>query len=435
MMKKWTALFMAILMLFGLVSTASAEEEINLVITTSLYVEEAHQKAMDALIAAYKEVKPNVNIEVYGANYIAYWDNLTTEIIAGTEPDIIQMYQENVSRYDSLRLGGTFLDLDPYIKGTEYENLTSQEYCLVDGKYKALSSYAASTSGLFYRKSILAEAGIDPASIVTWDDLREALIKLSDGNRYGIGIVVAAHNFTANEWARMIARPVSGGVYFTGNEGIDTGYTAENINVNNPANVWAAEYWNKLINEDKCARIVDSKGTSRELFWNGELAFNHDGSWFVGMCEARDPALLDDIGVIPLPQVEYEGQLYKNNPTLYAVVSCVSSNSKHPQEAVDFLKWMTSYEAQELIEVSGMVPSNAEYVKDSNYAERNPVNYEIYKFQDDVYADVLISDPAIPEQGELQSILVDICQEMFADGRDAQEALDEAAELMADLMS
>lgn len=433
-MKKLTALVLALLMLFSLVSVAAAEEEINLVITTSLYVEEAHQKALDSLIAAYKKVKPNVNISVYGANYLAYWDNLTTEIIAGTEPDIIQMYQDNVSRYDSLRLEGTFLDLDPYIKGTEYENLTSQQYCVVDGKYKALSSYAASTSGLFYRKSLLAEAGIDPASIVTMEDLRKALIKLTDGKRYGIGIVVGTHAFTANEWARIIARSVSGGVYFAGNEGVDTDYTAENINVNHPANVWAAEYWNKLLNEDKCARVVDSKGTSRELFWNGEVAFNHDGSWFVGMCEARDPALLDDIGVIPVPQVEYEGQLYKNNPTLYAVVSCVSANSKHPEEAVEFLKWMTTYEAQELIEVSGMVPSNAQYVKDSNYAERNPINNEIYKFQDGIYADVLISDPAIPEQSELQSILVDACQEIFADGRDAKEALDEAAERMADVL-
>jgi len=435
-MKKLLSVCLALIMVLSLCCLASAEdEEINLVITTSLYVEEPHQKALDALIAAYKKVKPNVNISVYGANYISYFDNITAEIVANTEPDIIQMYQDNIARYDSIRLGGTFVDLTPYIEGTEYEKLTSQEYCKVDGKYKAISSYAASTSAIFYRKSLLQAADIDPATIVTWDDLRDACIKLTDGNRYGIGLIVAAHTFTANEWARMIARPISGGVYFKGNEGIDAGYTIENINANHPANVYAAEFWTKLIQEDKCARIVDTKGNARELFWNGELAFNHDGSWFVGMCEARDPALMDDIGVIPVPKVVYNGETYKANPTLYAVVSCVSNASKHPEEAIAFLQWMTTPEAQELIEVSGMIPSNAKYVEDSNYAERHELAYKISSFQNSVYGDVLVSDPAIAEQGALQSILVDCCQEIFTGAIGAQEGLNEAAEQMKALLS
>lgn len=434
-MKKIVALCLALMMSLSLCVFASAEEEVNLVITTSLYVEEAHQAALDALIAAYKQVKPNVTITVYGADYTQYWDNLTTEIIAGTEPDIMQMYQDNVSRYDSLRLGGTFLDLTPYIEGTDLEKLTSQEYCKVGDQYKAISSYAASTSAIFYRKSLLEAAGIDPESIKTMDDLREACIKLTDDTHCGMSIVCASHSFTANEWARMIARPISGGVYFTGNEGVDTGYTAENINANSPANVWAAEFWTKLILEDKCVRLTNTKGAGRELFWNGEVAFNHDGSWFVGMTEARDPELMNDMGIIPVPQVVYNGETYKANPTLYAVVSCVSSASKHPQEAIDFLTWMASPDGQAVLEVSGMVPSNSQYCIDSNYAERNPLNYQIAEYQNSVYADVLVSDPAIPEQAELQNILVDACQEIFTGAVSAQEGLDQAAALMVDLMT
>ena len=56
--------------------------KIKLTFSTSVYVEEPHQKAIDALLEAYSKKEPNVDIEILGAGYDGYWDNITTEILS-----------------------------------------------------------------------------------------------------------------------------------------------------------------------------------------------------------------------------------------------------------------------------------------------------------------------------------------------------------------
>ena len=159
-----------------------------------------------------------------------------------------------------------------------------------------------------------------------------------------------------------------------------------------------------------------------------------DGSWFVGMTQEQDKSLLNDIGVFPSPAVLYEGKEYKANPTMYAVTSLISKKCTHPEEAWNFLTWMTSDEAQKIIEASGMVPSNRDYIKSSDYQSRNPISYQIYEIGENVYAKNLLADPAIPQQGELQQIMIDAVQEVFAAGKDPQIVFDDAAAQMKSVM-
>lgn len=410
------------------------KEKIKLTIATSLYVEAPHKKALDGLIEAYKQIRPDVELSVYGSNYDNYWDNLTVEIMGNNQGDIIQMYPENIGRYQALQESGTFLDLAPYFekeKGLK-EKLAGQELCGYDGQTLAISSYATSVTAMFYRKSLFEKYGVNPDEIRTTEDLREAAKKLTKDGIYGWSFVIAAHPFAVSEWSRLIARPISNGVYFKNGE---LGpYTAENININSPENVWAAQWWRDVYAEDKTAKAVNNKKESRELFWNGNVAMSMDGSWFVGMTQEMDEALLDDIGVFPSPAVLYKDKEYKANPTMYAVTSLISKKCEHPEEAWEFLTWMTSDEAQSIIEASGMIPSNRDYIASSDYKTRNPMSYKIYEFGETLYADQLLADPAIPQQGELQQIMIDAVQEIFAAGEDPQTVFDDAAEQMKEVM-
>ena len=76
---------------------AKNDGKIKLTFSTSVYVEEPHQKAIDALLEAYNKKNPDVEIEILGAGYDGYWDNITTEILANNESDMIQVYPENIS--------------------------------------------------------------------------------------------------------------------------------------------------------------------------------------------------------------------------------------------------------------------------------------------------------------------------------------------------
>lgn len=407
-------------------------DKIDLTFSTSVYVEEPHQKAIDALLAAYNKKNPNVNIKIMGAGYDGYWDNITTEILGNNESDMIQVYPENISTYEAIRDGGTFVDLSEYMEDGLKEKLVGQDMCEVDGKTLAISSYAWGTTGIYYRKSMLKEAGIDPESIKTQDDFLAACKKFTDGGKYAMGVVSGTHAFTVSEWSRLIARPVSGGLYFPNGE--TEPYTSENVNVSNPANVWAAQWWQDFILKDKAAKLVTDKKDSREMFWNSEVPFNMDGPWFVGMTRERDESLLDDVGIIPQFDVVYEGTTYKPNPTNYPLVTMLSKNCKHPKEAYEFLEWMTTDEAQAIIADCGMIPSNMDYSTGDEYIKNHELEYAIVGFMQNNYTD-LVADPNIPQLGEISQVMLDACQKMFSEqAADVQTEMDSAQKSIEEVM-
>ena len=437
------SVLLCVAMVGGLVACGSKKEDkkddgnedgkIKLTFSTSVYVEEPHQKAIDALLEAYSKKEPNVSIEILGAGYDGYWDNITTEILANNESDMIQVYPENISTYNAIREGGTFIDLSEYMSDELKEKLVGQEMCDVDGKTLAISSYAWGTTGIFYRKSMLEEAGIDPESIKTQEDFREACKKFTSEGKYAMGVVSGTHAFTVSEWNRLIARPVSNGLYFPNGE--SEPYTAENVNVNAPENVWAAQWWQDFILKDKAAKLVTDKKDSREMFWNGEVPFNMDGPWFVGMSKERDESLMEDIGIIPQFDIVYEGETYKPNPTNYPLVTMISKNCEHPEEAYAFLEWMTTDEAQKIIADCGMIPSNTDYSTSEEYINNHELEHAIVDFMQNNYTD-LVADPNIPQLGEISQIMLDAAQKMFSEqAADVQSEMDTAQEKIEEVMN
>jgi ABC-type glycerol-3-phosphate transport system substrate-binding protein len=412
-------------------SGGEGQQQVTISVATSVYVEDPHRKAMDALLEAYKKIAPNVTVEIYGGGWATYWDNVTTEIMGNNEADIMQIYPENVATYHNLRPGGVFVDLKQYMAGQDYTSmLTGQDMCEFNGEMLALSNYAWGTTGLFYRKSLLAQSGIDPDSIKTWNDFVAASAELKKNDVFGMGVITSAHSFVVSIWARMLARVVSNGLYFPNGE---TGpFTADVVQVNSPANLWAAQQWQDYIKNEYGKSAPDPKDM-REYFYNGLAAFCYDGPWYVGMIREYDASLMDDVGIIPAPAVEYNGAMYQPNPTMYPLVMALSKNCKYPKEAWDFMNWMASDEAQKISATSGMIPASVKYSTSSEYKDEYP--------QSSLFAEILktygpqVADPFIAQQGELSQIMVNAAQEMFIAGSDAKTVLDKAAESCKQVMT
>jgi ABC-type glycerol-3-phosphate transport system substrate-binding protein len=432
-MKK--AIIMLTFLLFALCGPVSASSEITeLTFATSLYVEEPHQVALDKLLAKYNDTHPDVKITIYGAEYANFWNNLTTEIIGGNEADIVQITPDWIASYNSLRVGGAFVDLTPYMKktGKPYDtNLVGQDLCAMDGKAVALANYAWGTTGVFYRKSLLEKAGIDPESIKNSDDFVKALKALTKDDVVGMGVVVSAHSFVVDEWVRMFTRAVSGGVYFPGEA---PPYDAEHIVVNSPENIWMAEWWQGLILKDKVLKPGPDKKDARELFWNGLAAFNLDGPWFIGMTEQRDPAVLEDTGLIPHPEMIYNGKSYKPVPDISPYVASISTKCKNIDAAWDFIDWMTSDEAQEIIASCGMTPNSRSYAETEAYKTKYQLSYKFITFLGDVYGKPMQA-PNTEKYSELHNALIQTGQNMFGEqGADPKTELDAVAEQMKEIM-
>ena len=443
-MKKRAFVIVSIVLL-GLVSSLFAagdkeasstkQEKVTLTFSTSVYVEEPHRVAIDGLLDAYEASHPNVEIQIFGAGWADYWNNLTTEVLAGNEADIIQVYPENIASYNTLRSDGVCTDLTSFMErdGITSDMLSGQEYCEFDGKNLALANYAWGTTGLFYNKAMLAEAGIDPSSIRTQEDFLDICRGFVKQGTYGMGVVVGSHSFVVGEWARLIGRVVSNGLYFA--DGEKGPYIADRVNINEPSNVWAAKWWQDFLLVEKAGKPGPDKKDSRELFWNGNVPFNMDGPWFIGMTRERDAAFMENMGLIPQFDVVYNGKTYKPNPTNYPIVSMLSKNCKHPEEAWDFMKWMTSDEAQKIIAQSGMIPSAKSYSSSKEYKEAYPLAQLFPQFEKNNYA-TLISDPSIPQQGEIQQVMIDATQAMFSSkGADVQTTMDDAQRKIEAIMN
>ena len=58
---------------------------------------------------------------------------------SNNESDMIQVYPENISTYNAIRDGGTFMDLSEYMSDDLKEKLVGQDMCDVDGQTLAIS--------------------------------------------------------------------------------------------------------------------------------------------------------------------------------------------------------------------------------------------------------------------------------------------------------
>lgn len=424
-------------------SPAGEDEKIVLTMEASAYVEAPHKAVYDKLKVMFEEANPNIELVYNGYPYADFWDKLTTEIVAGNESCIIEMQSgsQHYGTYAALREGetGSFLNLDPYIVGTDLETkLVDQGSMKYNGHYIGLADYAWGARAIYYRKSLFAEAGIDPATIKTQEDFLEAAKKLTkeaEGDKpaqYGFGAVLSTHPFIWDEMKTFIARPI-GAMYTTNNQ---PPYTPDNVMLDSPEMKWAWQWWQDMIFEHKVVPPGSyDKADERDLFWNGTVAMNIDGPWFVGMTRSYDPALMDDLGVFPSPMIEYEGELYPFHAETYAITHLISSKCDHPEEAWKFLEFLTTPEAQKVIAECGMIPTNKEYSLSEDYIGREPLNAELVGFVDSLYYFPAAIDPAIPQLGELERIMVDAAQEAFITGADVNTVLDEAGERARDVLA
>jgi len=437
-MKKLT-LIIVLVLAFTLTVTALAAD-VRLTVEMSVYVEAPHKKAFDLLKEAYEAKNPNVEIVYYGSPYDAFWDKLTTEIVAGTEADIVQLQNGGTkyATYASLRTGetGPFLNLDPYIKGKDLENkLIGQKDLVYNDHYIGISNYAVGMRAVYYRKSMFEEAGIDPDSIITNEDFLEAAKALTkkkdDGTmQYGFGAVISTHSFVFDEMKTFICRPI-GATYTPLNQ---PPYDADNIIVGNDAWNYAFKWWQDMIFVEKVVAPGSyDKADERDLFWNGTVAMNIDGPWFVGMTKEYSEELLDDLGVIASPDIIYNGKQYPFHKEIYGITHLVSSNCENPEEAVDFLLWMTTPEAQALVAECGMIPANVDYSTSDDYYAAWPWNAKLAALTEERYYFPASLDPNIPEAGEISRIMVDAAQAAFINGDDVTTTLDDAAEQIKDL--
>lgn len=191
--------------------------------------------------------------------------------------------------------------------------------------------------GLFYNKALLADAGMtEPPK--TFGALARAVAKLTKTSKKGIEQLGLAGANGATPSFRLLGLNFGGQWY---DEGKPTPA--------DPGNIDGADFYvDSVIKKygvkdiDKFASGFGDYQSPQNPFYQGKLAMVIDGEWQPSFIEEFAPDLDWDVAPLPYP----DGRPELANTTLVEAGSLfIPSNSQHPDEAWEFMKYLVSPEA------------------------------------------------------------------------------------------
>lgn len=206
------------------------------------------------------------------------FNQLTTAVREDTAPDVVLLDNPMMPEAVQAGLVATSEQAGLDIEGID-ANLLGPG--VVDGQTYGVP-VGSNALGLYYNKSILDAAGIDPSTVTSWDSLNQALAAVADTGNKGItfsGIAGEEGVFQFLPW-------------FWG-AGADLGSlnSQQAIAAATLQSEWVAKGWSPK------SVVTDNQSNAWDLFLTGEFAFVENGSWFAAA--AQDASF--EIGVIPIP--------------------------------------------------------------------------------------------------------------------------------------
>jgi len=287
----------------------------------------------------FMEANPHVTIEITILENEAFKSRLTTVMQSGEPPDLFQSWGGGVLW--QFADAGLVRNIAPELEGEWKDSFSAQaalELYGQNGEYYGVP-WSWGAVGMFYNKALFAEAGIEKTP-ETWEEFIatvEALkaagitpLSLGEGDRW------PGHFW----WVYLAIR-------LGGEDAFLAAYTREGA-FNDEPFVQAGEYLQQLVELEPFQEGFLGLGYSDQAaaMGNGVAAMELMGQWApsvqVGNSESGE-GIGDDLAWFPFPVIP--GGAGNPNDVLgggdgYAV------GANAPDEAVEFLKYLTSVEAQ-----------------------------------------------------------------------------------------
>ncbi len=313
--RRWIAVAMALMITLVYATLSMAQEEVTLEVWLTSGANE-----VQALLPEFYEANPNIKVNVSPLSWSGYEDKVLISFATNSAPDIIMTGASFIAHVVMNDLGiplNAYTDkwgeLDDFAPGA----LQAMTY---QGKLYGLPLMAPSRS-LWYRKDLFVEHGLDAeAPPETWEEIRDAarrIVRYEGDKVTRIGMSLSAdilvHGFLTNgvKWFTEDSRRAA----FNTSAGLET-----------------LEFWSQL------ARDMEYTGNERNLdggFYEGAVGMLYG---YVNPFTASriDPALLDNLGG-PVVMERREKAAFTYPDWAY-----ITTQSEHPDEAWEFMKWLTS---------------------------------------------------------------------------------------------
>jgi multiple sugar transport system substrate-binding protein len=359
MKRKSLVAFLSVILVMMLVVTACGSSKggkDDVVTITHYTIDSPDRTFVEKLIPDFEAKHPNIKIKVTKTPYEQFDSKLQSSIAAKNAPDVTSHwgYGGFMEYYNK----GMLADLSPYMgefKASDY-NIPEDVMNIykVDGKPYGipLNSYV---TVMLYNKDMFDKAGLDypPAD---YEDKSWTFDKMVE---YAKQMTVDSQNLEEAQygvdfgWGERDQRAQ----YFGGNVYSDDTWTnggkPSEVNLTQPEVIEAYKTIYGLIWDKKVSPTpAFSKSVSGQFgdpFLSGKIGMSVVGSWSL----AASDNFNFKVGVAAVPQ----GPNEKVRSVLYVDPLFVLKDSKHPKEALEWIKYLVTTEVQEKsIELSGGNP-------------------------------------------------------------------------------
>jgi lactose/L-arabinose transport system substrate-binding protein len=132
---------------------------------------ESAANTLQEVEADFAEAYPNINVEYVIAEPATTYQNLQLAVSGGGLPDVSVIEDSHLAQFVELgALADITESVTPYVP---FMNDYKWQAATLDGRYYAMP-WDSGPVGVFYRRDVFEAAGVDPASIETWEDFYEA---------------------------------------------------------------------------------------------------------------------------------------------------------------------------------------------------------------------------------------------------------------------
>jgi multiple sugar transport system substrate-binding protein len=340
---------------------------------------------------AWQEANPHIKIQFEHTPYSGYDSKMLTRIAGGAAPDVIAA---EVNYFVTFATRKVFLDLAPFIAEDTQFSLDHffpsivNRFKVGDAVY-AIPRDVAPFACVFYNKDLFDQAGIPyPTDDWNWDDLLEKSKELTKRDENGR---VTQYGFYGWAWQNF--------VYGNGGALVDDVLMPTETRINDPKSIEGLQFFSDLINKHKVmpapVALANMGMGVDHMFASGRLAMFLSGIW-------ETPALREkysfgwDVAMFPKNR---EGvRHFGSGGTGYGVLK----SSRHPKEAWEVVKALTSVPVQEELAKRGLAqPSLQAVAQGENWAlsPLPPLNKKMLNSA----VDYIVFDPFHPKWREIEA--------------------------------
>lgn len=373
--------------------------------------------ALKALIPAFSEKYPDVDVEVVTMGYPDIYDKLSVGLRSGQSlPDIVSIDTNRMAGYLDVFPEG-FVDLTPAASALEDDfGKAKWEGSTLDGHLFSLP-WDDGPVALYFRRDYFEAAGIDPASLTTWDDY-----------------VAAGERIKAATGKKLLLDDIAGGdlLFPMLMQQQGASYFSEDgkVTLDSPEGLAALTLLKRL---NDAGLIDNQKG------WDGMISGTKSGGsatlptavWWIGTLTSSVPEQSGLWGVVPLPAFEPGGATTSNSG---GSTLAIPSTSKNREAAWAFMEFALAdkQSAATMLETSGLFPSYLPAQDDPYFATPQP-----YFDGQPVLELFAAASKEVPpfrytgDSSKADELVVNMVADVLLNGRDPAEALTATAQQLA----